>query len=175
VIAATNRDLADDVRKGRFREDLYYRLNVFPIRVPALRERAGDIPLLVWAFLQEFSSRMGKKISRVPRNTMETLQRHPWPGNVRQLRNVIEHGVIITTGQTLILPALENIARGAAIADQSLAETEREHIIKTLERTGWRIKGPKGAAEILGVRPSTLYTRMQKLGIPGRRQRETGL
>ena len=99
VIAATHRDLAEDVRKGRFREDLYYRLNVFPILVPPLRERAEDIPLLVWAFLEEFCARMGKKITQVPRRTMEALQRYPWPGNVRELRNVIEHGAIVTTGR----------------------------------------------------------------------------
>ena len=174
MIAATNRDLADDIRKGRFREDLYYRLNVFPIRVPALRERPEDIPLLVWAFLEEFCSRMGKKITQVSRKTMEALQRHPWPGNVRQLRNVIEHGAIITTGHTLIVPMLDDIPMEDALPSQSLAETEREHIMKTLERTGWRIKGPKGAAEMLGIKPSTLYTRMQKLGIPGRRQKENG-
>ena len=116
VIAATNRDLAEEVRKGRFREDLYYRLNVFPIRVPPLRERPEDIPLLVWAFLEEFSSRMGKKITQVPRKTMEALQRHPWPGNVRELRNVIEHGAIITTGDTLRVPhaGRRRAGRGAA-------------------------------------------------------------
>jgi formate hydrogenlyase transcriptional activator len=101
LIAATNRNLAEDIRKGRFREDLYYRLSVFPIRVPPLRERAEDIPMLVWAFLEEFSSRMDKKITQVPRRTMDALQRHPWPGNVRQLRNAIEHGAIITTGEVL--------------------------------------------------------------------------
>ncbi len=112
VIAATNRDLAEEVRKGRFREDLYYRLNVFPIRVPPLRERAEDIPLLVWTFLEEFCSRMGKKITQVPRKTMEALQRHPWPGNVRELRNVIEHGAIVTTGDTLKVPMLDEAVAG---------------------------------------------------------------
>lgn len=171
VIAATNRDLADHLRKGLFREDLYYRLNVFPIRVPPLRERAEDIPLLVWAFLEEFSSRMGKKITQVPRKTMEALQRHSWPGNVRELRNVIEHGAIVTSGETLRVPMLENAAP-AAKPTQTLADSEREHILKSLERTGWRIKGPRGAAVLLGLNPSTLYSRMQKLGIPHRRQKE---
>ena len=101
VIAATNRDLPEEIKKGRFREDLYYRLNVFPIRVPPLRERPEDIPVLVWTFLEELSSRMGKRITHVPRRAMESLQRHPWPGNVRELRNVIEHGAIVTTGDTL--------------------------------------------------------------------------
>jgi formate hydrogenlyase transcriptional activator len=173
VIAATNRDLAEEMRKGRFREDLYYRLNVFPIRVPPLRERAEDIPQLVWAFLKEFSSRVGKKINQVPRRTMEALQRHPWPGNVRELRNVIEHGVIVTTGETLKVPLLEAVVP-AAESPQTLADNEREHIVKALERSGWRIKGPKGAAASLGLKPSTLYSRMQKLGIPHRRQKESG-
>ena len=117
LIAATHRDLAEDIRTGRFREDLYYRLNVFPIRVPPLRERAEDIPLLVWAFLEEFSSRMGKKITQVPRATMDALQRHPWPGNVRELRNVLEHAAILTTDETLRVPALDGAAPVARAAD----------------------------------------------------------
>ena len=164
VIAATNRDLAEEVRKGRFREDLYYRLNVFPIRVPPLRERAEDIPLLVWTFLEEFSARMGKKITQVPRKTMEALQRHPWPGNVRELRNVIEHGAILTTGDTLRVPMLDDAAPVGA-PPPTLADSERELILRALERAGWRIKGPKGAAAALGLNPSTLYSRMKKLGI----------
>jgi len=163
VIAATNRDLADEIRKGRFREDLFYRLNVFPIRMPSLRERAEDIPLLVWTFLEEFCSRMGKKITQVPKTTMEALQRHPWPGNVRELRNVIEHGAIITAGDTLRLSVLGDAA--PTPAPQTLADAEREHILGALEATRWRIKGPNGAALRLGVNPSTLYSRMRKLGI----------
>ena len=173
VIAATNRDLAEAIKQGKFREDLYYRLNVFPIRVPPLRERAEDIPLLVWAFLEEFSSRMGKKITQVPRKTMDALQRHPWPGNVRELRNVIEHGAIITTGDTLRIPMLDEAAPAAA-PRQTLADAEREHILRALERTGWHIKGPKGAAAELGLNPATLYSRMKKLGIQPRRQTENG-
>ncbi len=173
VIAATNRDLADDIRGGRFREDLYYRLNVFPIRVPPLRERAEDIPLLVWTFLEEISSRMGKKITQVPRKTMETLQRHPWPGNVRELRNVIEHGAILTTGDTLRVPVLDDAAPGAA-PPQTLADAQREHILRALERTSWHVKGPRGAAAELGLNPATLYSRMKKLGIQPRRQTEGG-
>jgi transcriptional regulator with GAF, ATPase, and Fis domain len=170
VIAATNRDLTEDLRTGRFRKDLYYRLNVFPIRVPPLRERAEDIPILVWAFLEEFSSRMGKKITQVPRQTMETLQSHPWPGNVRELRNVIEHAAIVTSGDTLRVPMLPDADPGVQPAE-TLASSEHEHILKALEKTGWRIKGPRGAATMLGVNPSTLYSRMQKLGIPNRRQK----
>jgi formate hydrogenlyase transcriptional activator len=173
LIAATNRDLLEDVRKGRFREDLYYRLNVFPIRLPPLRERAEDIPALVWTFLEEFSSRMGKKITRVPRSTMEALQRHPWPGNVRELRNVIEHGAIVTVGDSLRVPMLHDAAPLGA-PPQMLADAEREHILRALERAGWRIKGPKGAAAALGLKPSTLYTRMKKLGIRTPRQTEDG-
>ena len=170
IIGATNRDLREEVRQGRFREDLYYRLNVFPILVPPLRERAEDIPLLVWTFLEEFSSRMGRKITRVPRKTMEMFQRHAWPGNIRELRNVIEHGTIITTGDTLRVPMFEQAAP-EAMPPQTLADSEREHIIKGLEKTAWRIKGPKGAATLLGLNPSTLYGRMRKLGIPNHRRK----
>ena len=170
VIAATNRDLADEVRKGRFREDLYYRLNVFPIRVPPLRERAEDIPLLVWAFLGELSARMGKMITQVPRATMEALQRYSWPGNVRELRNTIEHGAIITTGETLTLPVLGDAAPMATQPQpETMADAEREHIVRALERANWHIKGPKGAAAALGLNPSTLYSRMKKLGISPQR------
>jgi PAS domain S-box-containing protein len=164
LIAATNRDLAEDVRTGRFREDLYYRLNVFPIRVPPLRERAEDIPVLVWAFLEELSARMGKKITQVPRATMEALQRRPWPGNVRELRNVIEHAVIITSGDTLTVPMPDDAAPGAALP-KTLADAERDHILAVLERTRGRVKGPAGAAAVLGLNPATLYSRMKKLGI----------
>ena len=171
IIGATNRDLREEVRKGRFREDLYYRLNVFPIRVPPLRERPEDIPPLVWSFIEEFSTRMGKNISLVPRKTMEMLQRHPWPGNVRELRNVIEHSTIITTGETLRVPMLEQPTSGATSV-HTLADSEREHITKALEKTGWRIKGSKGAAALLALKPSTLYKKMRKFGIPGRREKE---
>jgi len=173
LIAATNRDLSEAIKQGRFREDLYYRLNVFPIRVPPLRDRAEDIPLLVWTFLEELSSRMGKKITQVPRKTMEALQRHSWPGNVRELRNVIEHGAIITPGDTLRLPLLDETAPVAA-PPQTLADAEREHILRALERTGWHIKGPKGAAAELGLKPGTLYSRMKKLGIQPHRRAENG-
>lgn len=164
VIAATNRDLAEEIRKRRFREDLYYRLNVFPIRVPPLRERVEDIPLLVWAFLEELSARMGKKITQVPRKTMEALQRQPWPGNVRELRNVIEHAAIVTSGDTLRVPVLGD-ATAIGAAQQTLADSERELILQALEGRSWHVKGPKGAAAALGLKPSTLYSRMKKLGI----------
>ncbi len=163
LIAATNRDLADAIKQGRFREDLFYRLNVFPLRMPPLRERPDDIPSLVWTFVEEFSSRMGKKITQVPRKTMEALQRHSWPGNVRELRNVIEHAAIVTTGDTLQVPIIEQTAPAAA--PQTLADSERELILQALNRTAWRIKGPAGAATQLGLKPATLYSRMKKLGI----------
>ena len=171
VIAATNRDLVEEVRKGRFREDLYYRLKVFPIEIPPLRDRAEDIPLLVFAFMEEFAARMGKKITKVPRKAMEILQGHSWPGNIRELRNVIEHSVILSSGDTLKLTGLiDGPSREAQPV--TLAQVEREHILKTLESTGWRIKGPHGAAARLDLQPSTLYSRMQKLGIPHRRQKD---
>jgi formate hydrogenlyase transcriptional activator len=171
VIAATNRDLADEVRKGRFREDLYYRLKVFPIELPPLRERVQDIPALVFAFVEEFSMRMGKKVTKVPRNAMEKLQGHSWPGNIRELRNVIEHSVILTSGDTLKLSVLSDHPVREA-EPVTLAEAERQHILKALESTGWRIKGPHGAAQRLDLEPSTLYSRMQKLSIPNRRQKD---
>jgi PAS domain S-box-containing protein len=170
LIAATHRDLAEEVRKGRFRQDLFYRINVFPIQVPPLRERQEDIPVLVWTFLEELSVRMGRKITKIPRKTMETLQRYSWPGNVRELRNFIERSVIITSGETLRIPQLADLQ--AFNPPVTLAESEREHILKVLETTLWHIKGPRGAALKLGLKPSTLYTRMQKLGIPNRRQRD---
>ena len=152
VIAATNRNLADAIRQGRFREDLYYRLNVFPIRVPPLRERAEDIPQLVWAFLAEFNSRMGKKITQVPRKTMDALQRHPWPGNIRELRNVIEHGAIVTPGDSLRVPMIDE-AMPSADRPATLAGAEREHILRALETAGWHVKGPNGAARYPGDQP----------------------
>ena len=164
LIAATNRDLAKEVAQGRFREDLFYRLNVFPIRVPPLRERIEDIPPLVWAFIDEFSKRMGKKIAHVPRKTMEALQRCSWPGNVRQLRNVIEHSAIITTGDTLVVDRLDAPDEGSH-KPVTLEEAEREFIMQALTRMAWRVKGPNGAAAALGVNPSTLYSRMKKLAI----------
>jgi PAS domain S-box-containing protein len=163
VIAATNRDLAEEIRKGRFREDLYYRLDVFPIRVPPLRERVADIPALVWVFLEGFCLRMGKRITQVPRRTMDALQRHPWPGNVRELRNVIERAAILTGGDTLKMPALDHDT--IAAPPPTLADTERETIRRALERSRWRVKGPNGAAAALGVNPSTLFSRIKKLGI----------
>jgi PAS domain S-box-containing protein len=164
LIAATNRNLPEMIKLGKFREDLYYRLNVFPIRVPPLRERTEDIPVLVWTFLEEFCTRMGKRINQVPRKTIEILQRQPWPGNVRELRNTIEHAAIISSGDTLRIPALDQTSAQQP-GRHTLADAERDHIVQTLERSGWRIKGAGGAAILLGINPATLYSRMKKLGI----------
>ncbi|MGH7492602.1 MAG: sigma-54-dependent Fis family transcriptional regulator [bacterium] len=171
VIAATNRDLVKAIRQGIFREDLYYRLNVFPISVPPLRERPEDIPVLVWAFLKEFGERMGKKTPTVPKNTMAALQQYRWPGNIRELRNIIEHAVIISSGDVLQVQFPQEILSSP---DKllALADIERQHIIKILEMTKWRIKGPHGAAKLLGLEPSTLYGKMSKLGIPYRRKKD---
>jgi transcriptional regulator with GAF, ATPase, and Fis domain len=164
VIAATNRDLAEEVEQRRFRRDLYYRLNVFPLLVPPLRERPGDIPKLVWEFVNEFGERMGKKIRRITASDMQALVAHSWPGNIRELRNVIEHAMIVTQGETLELTHLVPASQHAAEA-MTLEEVERRHIQATLKATHGRIKGAGGAAELLGLNPSTLYSRMQKLGI----------
>ena len=141
--------------------------------MPPLRERAEDIPLLVWAFLEEFCSRMGKKITQVPRRTMDALQRHPWPGNVRELRNVIEHGAIITTGDTLRVPALDEAAAGSGAGDDAGRRRTRAHPAGARARRR-TLKGPKGAAAALGLNPATLYSRMKKLGHPAAAPAENG-
>jgi len=164
IIAATNRDLARDVAEGKFRKDLYYRLNVFPIAVPPLRERPEDIPLLVWAFVRQFERKMGKRIDHIPRKSMEALQRCPWPGNARELRNVVEHAMIVSTGKTLDMqaPRTANFDNAASL---SLADVERRHILSVLQKSNWRLTGPGGAADILGLKRTTLQSKMKKLGI----------
>jgi PAS domain S-box-containing protein len=164
IISATNRNLAMVVSEGRFREDLYYRLNVFQITVPPLRERREDILPLVWSFVQEFSTRMGKRIESVPQMDIEALQAYPWPGNVRELRNITERAMIITTGPVLHLDVPKSARSGSKQAG-TLEEAEKQHIIKALETTGWRVSGKDGAAKILGLNPKTLESRMQRLGI----------
>ncbi len=164
VIAATNRNLVDEVKKGVFREDLYYRLNVVPIVVPPLRDRAEDISLLAWAFVKEYNEKMGKKINKIAKSDMAALQSYVWPGNVRELRNVIEYGVIMATDNRLHV-RLPECDGEADYRPLQMDEVERRHIMAVLQRTGWRIKGESGAARILGMNPSTLYSRMQKLGI----------
>jgi formate hydrogenlyase transcriptional activator len=163
IIAATHRNLADNVKNGTFREDLFYRLNVFSIHVPPLRERAEDIPLLVRAFVQEFEQRMGKKLRPLTRENMQLLQTYSWPGNIRQLRNVIEQAVILSDGGQLNLQIPEALD---VIASATLKEAEYQHILSALEKTHWRIKGPDGAARQLGMNPSTLYSVMHRLNIP---------
>ena len=164
IIAATNRDLAQVVKEGKFRQDLYYRLNVFPISIPPLRERAEDIPLLVWAFAKNFQKQMGKEIESIPRKTMEALQSCPWPGNVRELRNVIEHAMILNRDKNLVVNMPGIISFEAKPASR-LDDVERGHIMSVLKRTGWRVAGKDGAAEALGLKRTTLYSKMKKLGI----------
>jgi len=183
LIAATNRDLEALVAEQRFRSDLYYRLNVFPVRVPALRERPEDIPLLVRHFVQQFSRRLGKAIDSIPSETMSALVRYPWPGNIRELQNVIERAVILTSGPVLTVrsddlrppnhaPAVAPPANGQALPPASasnmraaLEEAERRQILGALEQANWIVAGPEGAAARLGLKRSTLQSRMQKLGI----------
>jgi len=169
VITATNRNLLDEVKKGRFREDLYYRLNVFPIKVPTLRERIEDIPMLVWEFLREFNEKMGKKVHKITKKQMASLQAYPWPGNIRELRNVIEHAVIVSSGDELNFRMPESSNNGSYPL-VSLVELESRYIKDVLRQTGGRIKGDGGAARILGLNPATLYSRMKKLGIPTQRE-----
>ncbi len=184
LIAATNRDLETLVSEQKFRSDLYYRLNVFPVRVPALRERPEDIPLLVRHFVQQYSRRIGKAIDTIPSETMTTLVKYPWPGNIRELQNVIERAVILTKGTSLTVPSDDLRATPAATsaatpanhatASQTtssqnmraiLDDAERQQILAALERTSWTVAGPNGAAAALGMKRSTLQSRMQKLGI----------
>jgi PAS domain S-box-containing protein len=164
VIAATNRDLGAMVRDGRFREDLFHRLNVYPIEVPPLRARISDIPFLVWRFVQEFNKKMGKSIDSIPKQTMERLQQYPWPGNVRELRNQVERGMIVSDGHSLRID-LPGGDLGPTSLPVTLEEVERKHICAVLERVQWRVSGKGGAAEILGLLPTTLHSRMKKLGI----------
>jgi DNA-binding NtrC family response regulator len=171
IIAATNRNLAEEIRLGKFRQDLFYRMSVFPIQAPPLREHPEDIPLLINSLVEEFAKRMGKRIQSVPRKIMEDLQRYSWPGNVRELRNVIEQAFIISSGDTLRVQ-LPREAAGGPSGTMTADEMERQHILKVLEKTKWRIKGSHGAAEILGLRPSTLYYRMMRLAIPSSRKKD---
>jgi len=172
LIAATHRNLAERVENGTFREDLFYRLNVFPIHVPPLRERLEDIPLLTMAFVREFEKRMGKKIRIIPKTVMEELRDHAWPGNIRELRNIIERAIIITNGEKLRI----EMPKPTPVATmRTLKETEFQHIRSALTKTGWRIKGPHGAAQLLGMKASTLYAAMHRLHIPTRHERETNL
>jgi PAS domain S-box-containing protein len=179
VIAATNRDLAKSIREGKLREDLYYRLNVFPITLPPLRDRAGDVPLLVHVLVARFAARVGVRIDSVGKATMERLSRYSWPGNVRELENVLERAVILSNGPTLeidstvfALPSSERTPDAAPLAApraaqrfETLDSTMRSHILAALEQSGWIIDGPRGAAKVLGLHPNTLRSRMKKLDV----------
>jgi transcriptional regulator with GAF, ATPase, and Fis domain len=163
IIAATHRDLARRVADGTFREDLFYRLNVFPIEIPPLRERLDDIPLLVWHFIALFTKEYGKTIETVSDQTMLALQNYCWPGNVRELSNLVERAIIMASGPdlTIQLP----VARVSPVAGDVLVDVEKAHIRSVLESVGWRIRGTSGAARRLGLQPTTLESRMAKLGL----------
>jgi formate hydrogenlyase transcriptional activator len=181
VIAATNRDLTQAVADGRFRQDLYYRLHVFPVSVPPLRARREDIPLLVHYFVGRFAAKIGRKITRVPKAVLERLVAYPWPGNVRELENVIERAVILSTGPELEIPeerlpaAMPTAAEappaagnGGSAGDadvRRLEEVERQRIVAVLKQTKWRVDGPQGAARLLDMNPSALRSRIKKLRI----------
>ncbi len=164
LITATNRDLKKAIQEGAFRQDLYYRLNVFPISVPPLRKRTEDIPALVWAFVKEFGKNMGKHVDNIPQKAMAAMKSYSWPGNVRELRNVIEHALIISKGKTLKvkIPAMSSPETPNNLI---LDEVVKKHILTVLKKTGWRVKGKNGAAEVLGIKESTLRARLKKLGI----------
>jgi formate hydrogenlyase transcriptional activator len=174
LVAATNRDLRAMVKEDKFRRDLYYRVNVFPITIPPLRDRRDDIPTLVRYFVQEFATRMRKPIETIPADTMQSLVNYSWPGNVRELRNVLERSVILTTGTKLRVPRDafdEAVAANGVVV--SMEEAERRHILEALQATNGVVGGPKGAAALLGLKRSTLQSRMVKLGLSPTRSHAT--
>jgi formate hydrogenlyase transcriptional activator len=168
IVAATNQNLAQMVNERRFRADLYYRLNVFPVTLPPLRDRVEDIPILVWHFVREFTSRVNKTIDDIPEHVMEVLRRHDWPGNIRELQNFIERAVLLTEGR-LLQPPLMELTRLMPSASsepaRTLEEVERVYITETLQKANWVVGGRTGAAAILGLPRTTLIARMRKLGI----------
>jgi chemotaxis protein methyltransferase CheR len=166
IIAATNRNLEEEVEKGRFRSDLWYRLNVFPITMPPLRERVEDIPLLVEFYINKISRRLGKVIEIVPQNVMNALQKYHWPGNIRELENVLERAVICSSSSKLYLvDDLEKSYRHLRKDLKTLEAVERDYIVRVLEQTHWKVSGKNSAAQILGLNRSTLRARMRKFGI----------
>jgi len=169
IIAATNRNIMEAIGKGRFRKDLFYRLNIFPVTLPPLRQRKEDIPLLANCFLEKYNKQVGRKIKKIPEETMRSLQAHTWPGNVRELMGVIERAVITNFDAPLSLPATIALDHETITPElqtkKRLADMEKNHICRILRETDWRIEGPKGAAKLLGIHPSTLRNRMKKLGI----------
>jgi transcriptional regulator with GAF, ATPase, and Fis domain len=164
IIAATHRNLPKRIADDQFREDLFYRLNVFPIQMPPLRERTEDIPLLVWRFVDEFSKVFGKRIDEISKTNMAALQRYAWPGNIHELRNVIERAMILATGPRLTISVPQSMTASASHSTK-MTDVVREHILTVLESSAWRIRGVGGAADRLGLRPTTLETRMAKLGL----------
>jgi formate hydrogenlyase transcriptional activator len=171
IVAATNRDLLRAIAEGRFREDLYYRLAAFPVRLPPLRDRREDVPLLVWDLIQRRQGELGRRIERVPESAMRALVGYGWPGNIRELSNVIERALILSPGPVLRLDTTFPEASQPAAPAERLDEVERAHVLRVLDRSRWRINGPGNAAEILGLHPNTLRSRMKRLGIvrPGPR------
>ena len=172
IIAATNRDLDKAIREGKFRGDLFYRFNVFPIQLPPLRERSSDIPMLVHFFLEKCTARIGKRIDGLSEQSMARFLAYPWPGNVRELENFLERAVILATSSALDASPTASLPIGTAAptADPrppraSLEKVQREHILATLTKTNWVIDGPSGAAAILNLNPNTLRSRLKKLGI----------
>jgi formate hydrogenlyase transcriptional activator len=167
LVAATNRNLADMVKRSEFRSDLYYRLNVFPLPLPALRARCEDIPALAGHFVEIYARRMGRQIEHISPETMSALISYQWPGNIRELQNFIERSVILTSGSVLYAPlaSLKSAAEAESLGAITLEDAERDHIRKILDQTRWVVAGPNGAAARLGIKRSTLYFRMQKLGI----------
>jgi len=169
IIAASNRNLEEEIRNGRFREDLFYRLNVFPITIPPLRQRREDIPLLVNHFVAKFNKKTGRKIKTVSKETLNALQEYHWPGNVRELESVIERAVITSQGTALqVLDRFDTFRKSGEQSGEevkALAELEQEHILQVLRKTAWRIEGNNGAAVLLGLNPSTLRARMRKYGL----------
>ncbi len=174
IIAATHRSLEQAVAAGAFREDLFYRLNVFPVTIPPLRERVEDIQGLVWTFIDEFSRAFGKRIDSISKESLAALQRYAWPGNVRELRNVIEREMIVATGPTLVVAPPRPLTSQRRTISSKLVDVEVEHIRSVLDGCGWRVRGAGGAADRLGVKPTTLESRMARLGI-ARERRETSL
>jgi formate hydrogenlyase transcriptional activator len=167
LVAATHRNLVEMVKRNEFRSDLYYRLNVFPVPLPPLRARREDIPALVEHFVEIYARRMGRQIDQISPETMSELTSYPWPGNIRELQNFIERSVILSSGNILESPlaSLRNAAEAQSLGPITMEDAERDHIRKTLEQTRWVVSGPNGAAARLGIKRSTLYFRMQKLGI----------
>jgi formate hydrogenlyase transcriptional activator len=164
IIASTNRNIDAAVEKGEFRKDLFFRLNVFRITVPPLRKRLEDIPALTWHFIRRYEKKLNRKIGSISETTMEQLQAYSWPGNIRELMNVIEHGMIVSPGKVLRVE-IPNAEANLPGKHATLEQNEKRHILAVLKTTGWRIRGKEGAAEILGVKPTTLEYRIKRLGL----------